>query len=78
MKLVSALICALMMSFLVVTVGFAHDKSPGANTKDYKAVPKAMHEKQFPEGHPAVDQWQNHCYWDEKDQIYFCADDYWQ
>ena len=76
MKLVSALICALMMSFLVVSVSFAHDKE--SNTKDYKAVPKAKHEKVFPEGHPAVDQWQNHCYWDEKDQVYFCSDDYWQ
>ena len=77
MKLVSALICALMMSVMVVSVSFAGDDM-GSNTKDYKAVPKAKHEKVFPEGHPATEQWLNHCYWDEKDQIYFCADDYWQ
>ena len=76
MKLVTALICALMMSFMIASVGFAGDMDK--NTKDYKAVPKAMHEKVFPEGHPAAEQWLNHCYWDEKDQVYFCADDYWQ
>jgi hypothetical protein len=77
MKLVAVLLCALLMSFMVVSLGFTGDKM-GNNTPDYKAVPKAMHEKVFPEGHPAVDQWQNHCYWDEKDQVYFCSDDYWQ
>jgi len=77
MKLVSALICALMMSFMVVSLSIAGDDM-GKNTPDYKAVPKAMHEFKFPQGHPATEQWLNHCYWDEKDQIYFCADDYWQ
>jgi len=77
MKLVSALICALMMSFMVASAGFAGDKMK-SNTPDYKAVPKAMHEKVFPEGHPATEQWLNHCYYDEKDGVYFCSDDYWQ
>ena len=76
MKITTAIFCTVMMSLMLATAGFAHDMK--SNTKDYKAVPKAKHEKIFPEGHPAVDQWQNHCYWDEKDQIYFCSDDYWQ
>ena len=80
MKFARVLICALMMSVLVVSASFAGDKEgkDGANTPDYKAVPKAMHEEKFPDGHPAVDRWLNHCYYDEKESIYFCMDDAWR
>ena len=72
MKVLSILICALMMSVMVGATSFAHevDCDDASNTKDYKAVPKAMHEQSFPSGHPATEAWMNHCYWDEKENGY--------
>ena len=80
MKFVSALIFALAMTMMVASVSFAHPESEcgKANTKDYKAVPKTMHEKVFPNGHPTGESWLNHCYYDVKEEIYFCADKAWQ
>lgn len=79
MKGISVLILALTMSLMVAAAGFAHEEEEGMgkNQPDYKAVPKEMHEKAFPEGHPAVQRWDNHCYYLESEGLYFCADDKW-
>ena len=81
MKGISVLILALTMSLMVAAAGFAHEekesKGMGENQPNYKAVPKAVHEKAFPEGHPAVQRWDNHCYYLESEGLYFCADDKW-
>ena len=95
MRLTSILICALMMSLMMVSVSFAadtrdsstrtgivpmHDQagsSIGANTPSYKAVPKAMHDKAFPKGHPADEQWLNHCFYYDLKALYFCSDGGW-
>jgi major membrane immunogen (membrane-anchored lipoprotein) len=83
MKVVSVMICALMMSLMVATASFATDKESAAmDTTTYKAVPKEVHEKKFPEGHPTVEtqggKLGTHCYYDEKESLYFCSDAGWK
>jgi hypothetical protein len=80
MKFVTVLFFALMMSLMVASSSFATEEkgSMGDNTPDYKAVPKAMHEKAFPSGHPVTERWSNHCYYDQKEELYFCSDTIWQ
>ena len=83
MRFVTVLICALMMSLMVVSVNFAADKEeskeigPGKDTLTYKAIPKETHFKKFPMGHPAVDRFQNHCIWVENENLYLCSDKSW-
>ena len=77
MKKSTVFLCAITLSLIVSTAGIADEKKKGSNTADYKAVPKAMHEKAFPTGHPATRSWLNHCYWSEEENLYFCKDDKW-
>ncbi len=53
------------------TESFAHDKE--SNQLDYKSFFKDKNEIVFPEGHGAPGLWQNHCYWVEEDNFYFCG-----
>jgi hypothetical protein len=80
MKKVTAILIAVSMALMVAAVSFAaEDKSTfGSGEPSYKAVPKAMHEYAFPEGHPATESWLNHCYWVEEENLYFCKDNRWQ
>ena len=81
MKKVTAILIAVSMSLMVAAVSFAAEKEYGtfgSGEPSYKAVPKAMHEYAFPEGHPATESWLNHCYWVEEENLYFCKDNKWQ
>ena len=73
MKKVTAILIAVSMSLMVAAVSFASEKEGygtfGSGEPSYKAVPKAMHEYAFPEGHPATESWLNHCYWVEEENL---------
>ena len=80
MKKVTAILIAVSMALMVAAVSFAADDTStfGSGEPSYKAVPKAMHEYAFPEGHPATESWLNHRYWVEEENLYFCKDNKWQ